>query len=225
MKKDNSKNRDFIYIKRIKQHAELAVHTFSETPIDTFLNNEAVERKAILFDLFQVGELVQSLSHDLQLSLEDKGFSGVINVRNHIVHGYDSINNDTIINSLSTELIPFVKTLEINAMKLYDRNILTLLGTRKTVMVDKPINKNQPINVGHINEITSPNGEYQQVIVLDMDEPIFQHDCLISGFIKINNDPNYILIGTVFNTKISEEHAKEIIEAKTTVSDYSLVLK
>ena len=218
-----NKNRNYSYIKKIKEHANSALKTFNEIPIETFLE-ETIERKAILFDLFQVGELVSQMTKNLQLSLDKKEFKEVIAVRNYIVHGYDYLDNEIIIDCLKNQLAPFVDKLEINAYKIYTNAIIDLIGETITVLVDHPVDETHKVNEGHLRELSSPNYELQQVVIVDLTEPVFQIKAKVIGAIKMNNEQYYILLAALIDADYSESQIIDLINQKLHISDYELIM-
>lgn len=218
-----NKNRNYAYVKRIKQHAEGALKTFNNISLETFLE-ETSDRKAVLFDLFQVGELVSQMTKSLQLSLDKDDFSGIIAVRNHIVHGYDKLNNDIIINCLRNQLEPFVKQLEINAYKIYKQTIMDLLGEYVTVLVDHPIDEQNLLNTGHLRELSSPDYELQRVVIVDLNEPIFQCKCKVVGAFKKKNEDSYMLLTSLIDTNYNEIQIRDLIKEKLHVNEFELIV-
>ena len=215
----NTKNRDFLYINRIKEHAYSALTCFSSITIEEFQDKDSNLRKSILFDLFQVGELVSKLSKELELSIDKADFVGIINVRNHIVHGYSNLNNDIIVRCLQSELSPFIEKLERNALIIYKEQIRNLMDKKVEVLVDKQ----SPLNIGHLSDINSPEGELQQVIIIDTNEPLYQCMCQVVGI--LNYDNVLYLLGSIVGAKYSNEEIKQVIENKLHYEDYLLFVK
>ena len=178
-----------------------------------------------MFNLFQVGELSSHLTNELQLSIDKNDFQGIVNVRNHIVHGYDSLNNDTIINCLSNELEPFVDQLWKNALILYRSDISRLIGTKITVLVDSSINENHLFNLGHMRELSSPDAQLQKVVIIDLEEPIFQCKCEVIGAYKIKNDDSFTLLAVLIPSIYNESQIKDLIENKLGIIEYELILR
>lgn len=52
--------------------------------------------KAIKMDILQIAENVNCLTKELSSKLNSKDLRGIIDVRNHIVHGYICVNDDII---------------------------------------------------------------------------------------------------------------------------------
>ena len=195
------KNRDFSYIKKIKEHAETLFATYNSISKSVFLD-ETVERKAVLFDLLQIGELVSQLTKTLQLSMDKKEFEGIISVRNHIVHGYDKLNNCIIVDCIEKELSPFIETLELNAKKIYIQTIKSAIGQKITVLVDKEKDAQNFFNFGHINELSDLNGNLQKVILIDVNGPIFQCKAMVVSAIASKNNDDIILLAAINEIKI-----------------------
>lgn len=100
-------NRDIEIIKHIKMHYYEMKDELSlvHENYDEFLENETI-RKAITFDLLQIGELFNNLSDKKKSTMNKKEIRGIIDIRNYIVHGYVVIDNkiiwDTIHNNLDS---------------------------------------------------------------------------------------------------------------------------
>lgn len=87
-------DRDKMYIVHIISHYEELQKALSEINdnYDDFLNSK-VHRKAITFDLFQIGELFTQLSADIKSNFSSEDISGIKNIRNCIAHAYVHIEN------------------------------------------------------------------------------------------------------------------------------------
>lgn len=87
-------DRDKMYIDHIISHYEELQKALSEINdnYDDFLNSK-VHRKAITFDLFQIGELFTQLSADIKSNFSSEDISGIKNIRNCIAHAYVHIEN------------------------------------------------------------------------------------------------------------------------------------
>lgn len=92
--------RDKMYIEHIIAHYEELQKALAEINdnYDDFLNSK-VYRKAITFDLFQIGELFNQLSTDIKTNFSSEDVSGIKNIRNCIAHGYVHIENDELWNT------------------------------------------------------------------------------------------------------------------------------
>ena len=192
----NNKNRNFSYLKRIKEHYKTLSELYNSISKDNFLN-DTIERRAILFDLLQIGELVSQLTNNLQLSMDKDDFSGIISVRNHIVHGYDKLNNDIIIQCIEQELFPFIECLERNMKKIYIQTIKNMVGHKITILVDKEKDNTNYFNIGHINELSGLDGCLQKVLLLDVMEPIYQCKATVVGAIVDTMEKDYILLSAL----------------------------
>ena len=70
---------------------------------ETFDQN-MVYQKAIKMDLFQIGELFNSLSKEVKSKFDKRDIRGVVDVRNYIAHGYIVLNNRSIWNDIHNDL-------------------------------------------------------------------------------------------------------------------------
>jgi len=173
-------NRDFGIVYHINKHyKDIKDGLVEADSLDVFINNQII-RKVLLFDLLQIGELLNHLSKQFVKDFGEEEIYSIINVRHRIVHGYGEVNDQLIYTSLKTELPRFIDRL--NAFSL-DRYLAEL---------NKFINKNITIfeNSGqfYVDELTSLDGFFQKVkpasnkIVL-IDKKIYK----VTNISKIDN--------------------------------------
>ncbi|MGM9857868.1 MAG: DUF86 domain-containing protein [Bacilli bacterium] len=73
---------------------------------ETFINDDDLN-EVICFNLFQIGELSNGLSEDFINEHSTIPWKQIIGMRNRIVHGYDTINNEIVWNT-ALENIPML---------------------------------------------------------------------------------------------------------------------
>lgn len=80
---------------------------------DNFENylNDLVIRKAITFDIFQIGELFSNLSDKCKKYFKNDDVKGLKDIRNFIAHGYVYIENIELWKCIHEELPRIVATL------------------------------------------------------------------------------------------------------------------
>ena len=90
------KDRDKQLIRYINKHySELVDELKLVKNYEDFCLNKPVN-KAIKLDLLQIGENFNHLTDESKLQLKKADLSGIINVRNHVAHGYVTIEEETI---------------------------------------------------------------------------------------------------------------------------------
>ncbi len=103
-----------------KDYADHILKHYSELKIElnqinndfaTFQNN-IFYRKAILFDLLQIGELFNGLSKETQSNFSKEDCRGIVDTRNYVAHGYIKLSDKSIWKTLYEELPPLMKKLE-----------------------------------------------------------------------------------------------------------------
>ena len=99
------KDRNELYIKNIKKHYTEMQKELDEIDdnYDNFINDYVI-RKAITFDLMQIGELFGNLSDDVRKTVNQSDIRGIKDVRNFIVHGYCQISNEEIWKTIHDDL-------------------------------------------------------------------------------------------------------------------------
>lgn len=105
--------KDKQYVEHILKHyTELQVELSQvNNDFETFQNN-IFYRKAILLDLFQIGELFNGLSDEIKKHFTKEECRGIVDTRNYIAHGYIELKDKSIWNTLYEELPPLVAKLE-----------------------------------------------------------------------------------------------------------------
>ena len=101
--------RDISILKTIIRHCEgiERTHTLFNNEIDDF-DFENPYFKAISMDLLQIGELANHLSKEFQKKYKDIPYAVIIALRNIVVHGYGSLNNQRVWNT-SHDDIPILR--------------------------------------------------------------------------------------------------------------------
>jgi len=126
--------RDFNIVYHINQHYLELIDSFKNVnSLDAFKDGGTL-RKAILFDLFQIGELLNQLSKAFVDDFGHDELSQIVGLRNRIVHGYATIIDTIIYDSICNNLTPFINRLNSFSKKKYKEQIETLVN--KTVRVN-----------------------------------------------------------------------------------------
>ena len=105
----------FKVLQKMEEHYyELSQNYLGIESIQDFLSDD-VKKKAILFDLFQIGEQMNRLPKSLIAQLNNKDIVGLISIRNHIVHGYLKVDDEIIYDSIINDLPRLIE--QINNIK------------------------------------------------------------------------------------------------------------
>ena len=207
--------RDFVIVNRINNHFDdLKDDLLSIDSFDDFVTNKE-RRRAILFDFLQIGELTNQLSKTFRESFNNKDADRLIAIRNRIVHGYSTIRDDIIFNTLKNQLSTFVDELNSFSRNYYQEQLKKLIGKRVKVFIDRPIgyvheNIIYPINYGYIEELTALDGEFQDVYVVDeskaIKEPVVGYAAAI---IHRTDDIEDKLVVLIHDATISDKEIEE----------------
>lgn len=110
-------DRDKCLIEKIKKHYRELKQNLVEMndSYEKFITTEEPIVKAIDFDLFQIGELISKLSDESSKHIDHRNLVGIVAIRNRIVHGYETINNDIIWDSIHKDLPKLIE--QINSIK------------------------------------------------------------------------------------------------------------
>lgn len=108
-------NRDVLVIKNIKKHYNEMLNELDliNDDFNEFLENTTVN-KAIIFDLFQIGELFGNLSDEAKKMFPKTDIKGIVDIRNFIAHGYVIIDNKIIWDTIHTNLKTMMKIFNDN---------------------------------------------------------------------------------------------------------------
>ncbi|MBQ8292643.1 MAG: DUF86 domain-containing protein [Bacilli bacterium] len=82
---------------------------------EDFVSNNII-KKAIILDLIQIGYNVNKLSFEFQKQINKINLRGVVGIRNHLVHGYGTIDDKIVWTAIKENLPDFI--FEINNINL-----------------------------------------------------------------------------------------------------------
>lgn len=99
-------------INKILEHAQYIVQETKtiESAEEFKKNNE--KSKAALFDLLQIGELVNNLSKEFTQEMSDIPWNNIYNLRNRIVHGYASVDYEIIWETIKNNIPYLISNLQ-----------------------------------------------------------------------------------------------------------------
>ena len=146
--------------------------------IDTFKQfvDNKERRRAILFDFLQIGELMNQLSKSFKGNFNNKHADDLISMRNRVVHGYSTIKDRIIFNTLKNHLPSFIDELNAFANKRYQEHLQKLMGKKVKVIIDERVDS---ISYGYTEVLTTLDGRFQEAIVLNN----YGQSDLLSGYV------------------------------------------
>ena len=207
----------FKVLAKMEEHYnELSHNYLGIETIQDFLSDE-LRKKAILFDLFQIGEQMNRLPKSFIRQLNQKDIVGLISIRNHIVHGYDQLDYDVIKKAIEKEIHPFLESIKEMATANYHKQIDSIIGKNVKVFIDRPkgyIHKGiiYELNYGYIKDIIAPDYEYQDAYVID-ENNIIDSYCVgkVIAVIHRENDIEDKLVISTNNNDYSLEEIKRLV--------------
>lgn len=78
---------------------------------EEYLKNNLV-RKAIKMDLLNIGENANQLSDESKSQLNSKDLRGAVDFRNQITHGYVTIKEEMLWDTIHNNLPPFINSIQ-----------------------------------------------------------------------------------------------------------------
>ena len=110
----NNKDNQLVY--HINKHYnELTEELNLIKTFEEFSSNKII-KKAIILDLIQIGENVNKLSIGFQKNINKMNLKGIIGFRNHLVHGYGTIDDKIVWETIKNYLPNLIS--EINNINL-----------------------------------------------------------------------------------------------------------
>ena len=207
----------FKVLAKMEEHYnELSHNYLGIETIQDFLSDE-LRKKAILFDLFQIGEQMNRLPKSFLRHLNQKDIVGLISIRNHIVHGYDQLDYDVIKKVIEKEIHPFLESIKQMAIIEYHKHLNSMLGKNVKVFIDRPkgyVHKGifYELNYGYIKDIVAPDYEYQDGYIIDEDRAI-ESFCFgkVIAIIHRENDVEDKLVISINNKDYSVEEIERLV--------------
>jgi len=107
--------RDEQLLKYINKHyQELLIEVEEIGSFDEFVKG-GVLTKAIKMDILQIAENINSFSDETSSKLNAKDLRGIVDVRNHIAHGYITVDDKIVWNAICERLPKLIE--DINSLK------------------------------------------------------------------------------------------------------------
>lgn len=205
-----NKNRDYFLIHRLREHYDALMHNFKGiVTVDDFLADDVI-KKAILFDLFQIGELIANQLSKESLSKIDKNdLWGVISVRNYVVHGYYVLEYDKIINSINNDLPRLVTIIENIVKNNYNEELNKMMNCILDLKIEIKPHKQTGLEYGIIKEILAPDLSFQKILIIDDSSPKPYKTVKIIGSFKSSSGTVYLL--AIENRKYLDSAIKQYL--------------
>lgn len=214
----------YAYVARINRHYEEMNKSIATIGSLENIDFESITGKAFLFDLFQIGELVERFPDSFLNKLNKKDVKGVIDTRNHVVHGYEKLKKDEIIKSVSFELPVLIKDINNNAKESYEKAVRNLINRKVEVFVDQMVDANNQLNSGYIDNIVSPNGHFLEAYIIDIDVPMPRCLGTVVGIFKNKNEDCYCALVISIPVNYTETQIKDLIKIKLHINEFELIM-
>ena len=152
--------RDISLVYHINKHYKdieetmVSIHSLSE------FSNAGNNRKGIILDLIQIGELCKNLSKGFVNDLKPFRLYDVVDFRNALVHGYEKIIDKKVYSKIKNNLPNLVKKLNAVAEKRYTEKLKDLLGKTAVIYIDR---RNKNSTIAHIKDLKTFDDEFQIV--------------------------------------------------------------
>ena len=211
--------RDCSLIYHMNKHfADLKEDLIGIDSFSAFLENEQ-RRRAILFDFLQIGELANQLSKSFKQSFNNDSLFKLISMRNRIAHGYDTLEDDTLYESITDHLPTLISEINSFGHKRYRRMLSTLLG--KTIHITVQYRPKTtvdgvtyPINYGQYLDITALDGFFQDVYIIGSDIPLSGTMGKVIAIIQREDDIEDQLVVAIDDAPISDEEIEQAVNFK-----------
>ncbi|MBO4286028.1 MAG: DUF86 domain-containing protein, partial [Bacilli bacterium] len=201
---------------------------FNEIDSATSFTNSSTKRRAILFSFMQIGELCNHLSKTFLNAFNNDACIKLIAIRNRIVHGYYTIRDDVIYDSVKNDLPKLINDLNDFSRKHYAACLRNYIGKKVVVYIDRPIGyiHNDIFykhNYGHIKEITALDGEFQDAYVLPDEKPLYSKEGIVIAIIHRLNDIEDKLIVVDKNTALTDEQIEEMVSFQEQFFEHEII--
>ena len=216
MKNSVRRGRDFALIYHVNLHYQDLVEDIAGIDSLEAFTNSGNKRRAILFDFLEIGELVAQLSKAFLKDFGNPHSLELISIRNRIVHGYGTIKDGIVFETLKTDLPKFIEDLNAYALSRYRIGLETTLGQNVTVIIDRPMGYNHeglvyPVNYGYIADLTALDGEFQDAYVIGIDKAVKEIDGKVVAIIEREDDIEDKLVVAPQDLSPSDDEIEEMV--------------
>ena len=222
--------RDYSLIYHMNQHyADLKEDLKGIHSLFDFISEEKT-RRALLFDLLQIGELGNQLSKGFKKSFNNENLFKLISMRNRIVHGYDALENETIFKVLTYHLPLLMQEINSFGHQRYRQKLSNLIGKEIHIIVEyRPGTSadgiTYPINYGQYLDLTALDGFFQDAYLIDHDGPVSGTFGKVIAIIEREDDIEDQLVVAVKDAPISDEEIEQAVRFKEKDHKYRIVRK
>lgn len=106
-----SRRDDRVSLRHMLDHARIAMRHGAGRPANDIAGDELL-RLALVRALEVVGEAANRIPSDVQQTLPSIPWSRIINFRNRVIHGYDTVDYDVVERVIAVDLPPLIAELE-----------------------------------------------------------------------------------------------------------------
>ena len=218
------KNRYYSYVTRINHHYSRTIEISEKMNLDD-LDFDTIDVDAFLFNILQIGELISKAPIQFVSLLNKADVKGIVDIRNFIVHGYEKINKDNILNCFRNGLPRLISDINNKAFEEYLKSLSALLGKTVEVFVEKRYGSEEKdillkMNYGYIDDVVAPNGEFQIAYIIDLETPIKRCFARVVGIVKNNND--YYLLTSTADLSYSKESLSDLL-IRSDLENYEII--
>lgn len=209
--------RDFAVINHINCHYTDLIDDLDKIKSFEMFIAAKETRRAILFDFLQIGESVNQLSKRFLTAFNNKNAERLISIRNRIVHGYSTIRDDIIYNTLKNDLPAFIDELNAFARQYYLDVAKSLIGKEVNVFIDRPIGYRYEsivyqVNYGYIEKLTALDGEFQDAYVIGTNEQLKETRGRVIAIVhRLKDVEDKLIVSVNDKMKISKEEIDDLL--------------
>ena len=220
--------RDFAIVNHINSHYSDLKEDFCQIDSVSSFANSGLSRRSILFSFMQIGELCNHLSKSFLKAFNNNACIKLISMRNRIVHGYYSIQDDIVYDTIKNHLPKLIEELNSFTRNYYTSSLKGFIGKKVEVLVDRPIgyihnNITYKYNYGYIKEITALDGEFQDAYVLPDEKPLYSKEGIVIAIIHRLNDIEDKLIVVDKNTTLTDEQIDEMVSFQEQFFEHEII--
>ena len=116
-----TRRNDLVYLRHMRDHAPEAMEILGATPRDELASARTVQL-ALLHLVEIVGEAAGRVSSETRSELASLPWRDIMDMRNRIIHGYDTVQVTMLWDTITEDLPILVETLETYLVEKKDRS-------------------------------------------------------------------------------------------------------
>lgn len=210
------KNPDWNVVLHMRTHCkEIVEESVGIDSLEAFSASGPI-RKAIIFDLTQIGELANRLSPRLKGAIGSEEVGKVVGMRNVFVHGYGEIDDSIVYSSLKNDLDGFMDRVWNCELEIC-REYLSDLNGKKTEVVfeeeDAPAREIEGsiVREGYCPSITWFSSSPVRILVIAKGSLIDRTEAMPIGIVENRDDDPLKLIAVERMSNISQEEIGKVL--------------